>query len=328
MHSKLLCLRPRLWEQHYFAQVRAATALLSTPWHGCGKHIILEQQQHVPMVSPNSTGMRLAHSQVVCSVAAVSLSTASAPLAAMPMPHGTQSSPVYTCMCVCYLPPASICLLVCPACCLCPACFLRLATHEPPCKLQLEGLDLLNCLITPLFFASTLSRWPRSFLSSVYCMVLAIKGYQMALLLLPAARKYRAHAKSRCADMLGRACGPAGGNGCSKTRKLSSCWQRGQLHVKLGVLHPMPAQRSTLRHVQTCSRNPARTCLRSCMVRMGHERLFGKAARGFCAGSGDSCRTTWLCWGAGPAQPSMAQHMQAHSPARPSTPQRMQKACS
>lgn len=75
-----------------------------------------------------------------------------------------------------------------PACCL--LCCLAL---------QLEGLDLLNCLITPLFFASTLARWPRSFLSSVYCMVLAIKGYQMALLLLPAARKYKAHAKSRCA---------------------------------------------------------------------------------------------------------------------------------
>lgn len=116
MHSKLLCLRPRFWEQHYFAQVRAATALLSTPWHGCGKHIILEQQQHVPMVSPNSTGMRLAHSRVVCMVAAVSLSTASAPLAAMPMPHGTQSSPVYTCMCVCYLLQYA-CLCVLPAVC-------------------------------------------------------------------------------------------------------------------------------------------------------------------------------------------------------------------
>jgi hypothetical protein len=30
MHSRLLCLRPRFWEQHYFAQVRAATALLCT----------------------------------------------------------------------------------------------------------------------------------------------------------------------------------------------------------------------------------------------------------------------------------------------------------
>ena len=70
--------------------------------------------------------------------------------------------------------------------------------------MQLEGLDLLNCLITPLFFASTLARWPRSFLSSVYCMVLAIKGYQMALLLLPAARRYKAHAKARC--VLGRGC--------------------------------------------------------------------------------------------------------------------------
>lgn len=64
--------------------------------------------------------------------------------------------------------------------------------------LQLEGLDLLNCLITPIFFASTLSRWPRSFLSSVYCMVLAVKGYQMALLLLPAARQNKAHMKARC----------------------------------------------------------------------------------------------------------------------------------
>lgn len=62
---------------------------------------------------------------------------------------------------------------------------------------QLEGLDLLNCLITPLFFASTLARWPRSLLGTVYCLVLGIKGYQMALLLLPAARQNNAHAKAR-----------------------------------------------------------------------------------------------------------------------------------
>lgn len=65
--------------------------------------------------------------------------------------------------------------------------------------LQLEGLDLVNCLIAPLFFANTLAMWTRGLLSAVYCAVLLLKGYQMGLLLLPGARQVHAHRKARCA---------------------------------------------------------------------------------------------------------------------------------
>lgn len=75
--------------------------------------------------------------------------------------------------------------------------YLEPRTRERHYWDEMEGLDLLNCLITPIFFASTLSRWPRSFLASVYCCVLALKGYQMALLLLPGARHIKAHSRAR-----------------------------------------------------------------------------------------------------------------------------------
>lgn len=83
-------------------------------------------------------------------------------------------------------------------------CAVLLIPATTCCAVQLEGLDLLNCLITPIFFASTLSRWPRSFLSGVYCCVLALKGYQMALLLLPGARQIKAHSKARWGGLAGR----------------------------------------------------------------------------------------------------------------------------
>jgi hypothetical protein len=46
----------------------------------------------------------------------------------------------------------------------------------------------------------------------VYCVVLVIKGYQMALLLLPAARQDRAHSKARWAGQRG-AVGPCDSRG-------------------------------------------------------------------------------------------------------------------
>lgn len=76
----------------------------------------------------------------------------------------------------------------------CDACGQRVWC-TPPASVRRQQ----QCAVRHIrFFCSTLARWPRSFLSAVYCLVLAIKGYQMALLLLPAARKARAHAKSRC----------------------------------------------------------------------------------------------------------------------------------
>lgn len=66
--------------------------------------------------------------------------------------------------------------------------------------MQLEAFDLVNCLIAPIFFANTLSMWTRSVLSGIYCAVLLIKGYQMALLLLPNARRVQAHKHARCAS--------------------------------------------------------------------------------------------------------------------------------
>jgi hypothetical protein len=35
-------------------------------------------------------------------------------------------------------------------------------------------------------------------LSSIYCCVLLLKGYQLGLLLLPHARQHKAHKKARC----------------------------------------------------------------------------------------------------------------------------------
>jgi len=64
--------------------------------------------------------------------------------------------------------------------------------------LQFEALDMLNCVICPIFFANMLARWPRSFVTVVYSLVLALKGYQLTLLLLPAARRQHAHLKARC----------------------------------------------------------------------------------------------------------------------------------
>jgi hypothetical protein len=63
--------------------------------------------------------------------------------------------------------------------------------------LQYELLDLLNCLIAPLFFANALSMFSASMLNSIYCAVLLIKGYQMGLLLLPRARQQQAHKRTR-----------------------------------------------------------------------------------------------------------------------------------
>ncbi|WIA22769.1 hypothetical protein OEZ86_009726 [Tetradesmus obliquus] len=62
---------------------------------------------------------------------------------------------------------------------------------------QLEALDLVNCIIAPVFFANALSMWTRGFLSSIYCLVLLLKGYQMGLLLLPNARRQHAHKRAR-----------------------------------------------------------------------------------------------------------------------------------
>ncbi len=70
--------------------------------------------------------------------------------------------------------------------------------------LQLEALDLLNCLIAPLFFANALSRWwdheILGILAATYCAVLLLKGYQLGLLLLPEAHRVHAHRKARCAE--------------------------------------------------------------------------------------------------------------------------------
>lgn len=63
---------------------------------------------------------------------------------------------------------------------------------------QWEALDLINCLISPIFFASMLSRWPKDLLTVAYGTVLALKGYQLMLLVMPAARKRHAHKKARC----------------------------------------------------------------------------------------------------------------------------------
>jgi hypothetical protein len=63
--------------------------------------------------------------------------------------------------------------------------------------LQYEYLDLCNCLIAPLFFANALSMFSASMLSSIYCAVLLVKGYQLGLLLLPRARQQKAHKKAR-----------------------------------------------------------------------------------------------------------------------------------
>lgn len=68
--------------------------------------------------------------------------------------------------------------------------------------MQYEVLDLINCLITPIFFANMLSRWPKSFVTTVYCVVLTLKGYQLTLLLIPAARQRHAHAKARSGPVL------------------------------------------------------------------------------------------------------------------------------
>ncbi|WIA39137.1 hypothetical protein OEZ86_005266 [Tetradesmus obliquus] len=68
---------------------------------------------------------------------------------------------------------------------------------------QYELLDLYNCLIAPLFFANALSLFSARLLCSIYCAVLAIKGYQLGLLLLPAARQQQAHKRARYWLLLG-----------------------------------------------------------------------------------------------------------------------------
>lgn len=70
--------------------------------------------------------------------------------------------------------------------------------HSSPPHLQLESLDLVNCIIAPVFFANALALWDRGLLSAVYCVVLLLKGYQMGLLLLPNARRQHAHTRARC----------------------------------------------------------------------------------------------------------------------------------
>jgi hypothetical protein len=72
-----------------------------------------------------------------------------------------------------------------------------MSTFHPIFWLQLEALDLVNCIIAPVFFANALSMWMRGFLSSIYCIVLLLKGYQMGLLLLTNARKQHAHKRAR-----------------------------------------------------------------------------------------------------------------------------------
>jgi hypothetical protein len=72
--------------------------------------------------------------------------------------------------------------------------------------MQYEVLDLINCLITPIFFANMLSRWPKSFVTMIYCIVLTLKGYQLTLLLIPAARQRHAHAKARSGALLCTVC--------------------------------------------------------------------------------------------------------------------------
>jgi hypothetical protein len=56
---------------------------------------------------------------------------------------------------------------------------------------------MISCLICPIFFANMLSRWPKSFLALVYGIVLALKGYQLMLLIIPVARVRRAHPTAR-----------------------------------------------------------------------------------------------------------------------------------
>lgn len=69
----------------------------------------------------------------------------------------------------------------------------------PPCfALQFEAMDMINCLISPIFFASMLSRWPKDLLTFAYGAVLALKGYQLMLLTISAARERHAHRKARC----------------------------------------------------------------------------------------------------------------------------------
>jgi hypothetical protein len=63
---------------------------------------------------------------------------------------------------------------------------------------QLESLDLVNCIIAPMFFANALSIWHWTGLSLVYCVVLLIKGYQLGLLLLPGARRKHKYRRARC----------------------------------------------------------------------------------------------------------------------------------
>ena len=64
---------------------------------------------------------------------------------------------------------------------------------------QLEVLDFLMCIITPLVYAQALEKWPLGLLPAVYCCVLAIKGYQLALLSMSAANEAQAHRKARWA---------------------------------------------------------------------------------------------------------------------------------
>lgn len=99
--------------------------------------------------------------------------------------------------------------------CVPPGCFMSCCvgchTHSAKCspstqspsplfclpRLQFEALDMINCLICPIFFANMLSRWPKDFVTAVYGVVLAVKGYQLMLLVMPAARQHHAHPKAR-----------------------------------------------------------------------------------------------------------------------------------
>jgi hypothetical protein len=72
--------------------------------------------------------------------------------------------------------------------------------------LQFEALDMINCLICPIFFANMLSRWPKDFVTAVYGVVLAVKGYQLMLLVMPAARQRHAHPKARWAARMRPPC--------------------------------------------------------------------------------------------------------------------------
>jgi hypothetical protein len=69
------------------------------------------------------------------------------------------------------------------------------------CQLQYQALDLIGCLMAPLFHA-TLLKLSWGLISTIYGLVLILKGYQIGLLFLPAAQQQHAHQHARCGSQL------------------------------------------------------------------------------------------------------------------------------